>query len=320
MKLLFIGNSNIVRKRILPALPKLNIKNIDIASRTKAHTIAVPHGISVCVFKDYESALSQSDAELVYISTVNSTHAVWTKEALKRGFHVIVDKPAFISLEDTIELVNLARRYNHCVAEATVYAYHPQIHLAQKAFARVNSRLRHITATFTFPPLDVNNFRYKKELGGGALWDLGPYAVTPGRIFFGEEPQEIFCRIGERGAEVETCFSILAAYSGGRSMVGHFGFNTSYKNKIEILGRHTTVSINRVFTTPANMENTLFINQNNHTTEVKTPPSDSFVNFLRVVFRAIESGEHAPLARNIISDATVLHRLRQASSQLSLGG
>jgi predicted dehydrogenase len=259
--------------------------------------------------------MSQSKAELVYVSTVNSTHAVWTKEALKRGFHVIVDKPAFISLEDTRQLVDLARRYNRCLAEATVYAYHPQIHLAQNAFARVNSRPRHITATFSFPPLDADNFRYKKKLGGGALWDLGPYAITPGRIFFREEPQEIFCRIGEQGAEVETCFSILAAYSGGRSMVGYFGFNTSYKNKIEILGPHTTVSINRVFTTPANMENTLFINQNNQTTEMKTPPSDSFINFLRVVFRAIETGRHEPLAQNILSDATVLHRLRQASSQ-----
>ncbi len=49
--------------------------------------------------------------------------------------------------------------------------------------ANENQIPTHITVDFSFPPLDPENFRYKKDLGGGALNDLGPYAVSAGRVF-----------------------------------------------------------------------------------------------------------------------------------------
>ena len=315
MELLLIGNSNICRNRVLPALSTLNISRIDVASLTRNSSISLVEGVSVHLFDDYDIAMAQSDAGLVYISTHNSKHAEWTEKALRRGFHVIVDKPAFTSLDETKRLVDLAHKRKRCLSEATVYAYHPQIDVAKKAFDKINSRPTRLTATFSFPPLAADNFRYKKELGGGAMLDLGAYAVTPGRLFFGEEPQEIFCRIGKWGDEVETSFSILATYGAGRSMVGHFGFNTGYHNRLEILGPHLTVIIDRVFTTPADLENVLVINQDNKTKDVKVPAADNFAIFLHEVFRAIETGQHESLSQNILSDATVLHRLRQASAR-----
>jgi len=317
MKILLIGYSKIAQKRILPALARLNISHIDVASRTGATKVRLPEGTRGQIFQDYEAALSQSPADLVYISLTNDAHAEWTERALERGFHVIVDKPAFTSLDDTRRLIDLAQKQHCCLAEATTYAYHPQIQAAQQAFLEADSQPTRLIATFSFPPLPAGNFRHKQRLGGGALWDLGSYAVTPGRLFFGQAPQQIFCHIGDWGDEVELSFSMLATYSEGRSMVGHFGFNTGYRNQLDIFGPQTTVTIDRVFTTPADMVNALQINQHNRAKTVNIPAADQFALFCQTVIQAIETGQYEPLAETILADATVLDRLRQVSQRPS---
>jgi predicted dehydrogenase len=318
MKLLLIGYSKIAQRRVLPALAAAGITQVDVASRSRAGAATLPEGASGRVFDDYEAALAESEADLVYVSTVNSTHAEWAKRALQNGYHVIVDKPATTRLDDARRLVKLAQRQGRCLAESTVYGYHPQIAVAKQAFAEADSRPTRLTATFSFPPLPADNFRYKAACDGGALWDLGPYAITPGRIFFGEDPQEIACRITSEGDEVETSFSILMTYSDGRSMVGHFGFNTGYRNRLDILGPRVTVTIDRVFTAPANLANEVHINQNNQSKIITVPPADQFALFLRAVVSAIETGQHQGLADDLLSDARVLWRLKEAAGASGL--
>jgi predicted dehydrogenase len=312
MRILLVGYSEIAQRRILPALAKLGLDGIDVASRTRADAVALPPGITGHVFDDYEAALATSEADVAYISTVNSTHVYWAERALRRGYHVIVDKPACTKLEDARRLVALAQRQGRCVAESTVYGYHPQIQAARQAFLEAHSQPTRLMATFSFPPLPADNFRYREDLGGGALWDLGPYAVTPGRLFFEAEPEEILCRVTARGDEVETSFSVMATYPGGRSMVGHFGFTTGYHNRLEVLGPHVTVAFDRAFTTPDTLANILHINQHNQARTVTIPPADSFACFFRAVLSAIDTGQFERLSLALLSDVTALHQLRRA--------
>jgi predicted dehydrogenase len=312
MKLLLIGYSRIAQRRVLPALAHVNLAHVDVASRTRAGSVTLPAGVSGRVFDDYETALAESRADLVYVSTVNSTHAAWTEQALRHGYHVVVDKPACTSLEDAKRLVDLARRQQRCLAEATVYPYHPQIQAIRLAFSEAHSQPTRLAATLSFPPLPAGNFRYRKALGGGALWDLGPYAVTPGRLFFGAEPEEVFCRITGWGDEVETDFSVLATYGGGRAMVGHFGFHTGYYNRLDVLGPGVTLAVERVFTTAPDLASQVHVNQHDQPRTITIAPADSFACFLRAVVAAIEAGQFEPLAEDMLSDARGLDRLRRA--------
>ena len=260
MRVLIIGYSEIVKKRVLPALEKMKrVDCIDIASRSFTSCIPEKKSRQGAFFADYDEALSKSKADLVYISLVNSKHAEWAERALAKGCHVIVDKPSFISFDDAKKLANLAEQKGLCLAEATVYAWHPHIQMARDLFMQADTRPTRLTVAFSFPPLPAGNFRYQKSLGGGALWDLGPYAVSPGRLFFEAEPEEVFCGIGTRNSDtgVDTSFSMLAMYAGGRSLVGHFDFNTEYRNCINILGPSMSVDIDRFFTTPPDMESEL---------------------------------------------------------------
>jgi NDP-hexose-3-ketoreductase len=316
MNLLIIGYSSIVRKRVIPALLTMpSITRVDVASRSSASKISLPHKHKGEIFNDYDTALAESKADLVYISTVNSEHALWAEKSLLRGYHVIVDKPAFTDFETAKSLADLARNADLCLSEATVYAFHPQIQAVKNVFSEAESSPVRLTAIFSFPPLRPDDFRYKKHLGGGAFWDLGPYAVSVGRLFFGEKPEEVFCRICSYGGidNVETSFSMLATYKEGRSMVGHFGFDTEYKNSLDLIGPDIYISVDRIFTTPAELENKIQVRNRNASTIVTVPKADSFSIYLQEVIESIAKRDYKYLTDYLLSDACVLHRIRSTA-------
>lgn len=306
MRILILGDSAIARKRLLPALATLSeVTSVEVASRSAFGA----------AFSDYESALAKSDAELVYVSLVNSSHALWAERALDTGRHVVVDKPAFLDREQAERLVELSRTRGLCLAEATVYTRHPQIAAIRDLFGPSEGAPRSIVATFSFPPLDADNFRYRKALGGGALYDLGPYAVSPGRLFWGDRPTEVECRILSTSGpdDVETSFSILMTYPEGRALVGQFGFASAYRNRLSLLGNHRCVDVDRVFTTPESLENELRVSQGGEVSAVKTPAADSFALFMREVLAKIATRDLESLRAELLEDALLLERMRRSA-------
>jgi NDP-hexose-3-ketoreductase len=306
MKALVLGYSSIARRRVLPALAAIGIRHVDVASRSGSGNVSLPEGLSGSVFNDYADALRQSEAELVYISTVNSLHAELATASLDGGRHVVIDKPAAVDLMDVTRLVELARQKGRLLAEATVYGYHPQFATARSVFEEANCQPTRLVAAFSFPPLPPENFRHRADLGGGALLDLGPYAVSVGRLFFNEPPLEIICR------DSYSAFSLLATFSEDRSLVGHFGMTTGYINRLEVLGPDATVTIDRAFTTTPEMACNLYVSLHNEHRSIKVPPADSFAIFLRAVIQAIESGDTQPFAEVMLADAETLNLLRDS--------
>ena len=312
MRLLILGLSNLVRRRVLPALQEIDgLDRVDIASRRGATDWQRPDWLSGEIYHEYDEALQRSSADAVYVSLVNSEHGRWARAALERGFNVVVDKPAFLGLDETARTLDLASKHERCLAEATVWAYHPQINL-MKTFQDQPTR---ISVAFSVPPLDPGNFRYCRSLGGGSLWDLGPYAVSVGRVFFGEPPDTIDCRVLSVGGDenVETAFSMLATYAGGRSVVGHFGFDTAYRNHLDILSHDLSVEADRVFTIPADVENEIRITSATDSQLKKAPAANAFRPFFERVFQAIEAHDWRGFSSDLIADAESLQRLRDAA-------
>ena len=316
MHILLIGYSRIARKRIIAALTSsVEIKHLDIASKSSAGIARTEQRISGHIFDSYNNALEMSHADIVYISLINSEHAVWAERALASGRHVIVDKPAFTSYSDAKRLIGLAKTKNLLLAEANVFSFHPQINMVVDQFRNVHTSPNRITAIFSFPPMEEKDFRYQKGCGG-ALNDLGPYAISAGTVFFNEHPRKIFCHInsrGETGAEI--AFSITAIYSEGRSMVGHFGFDTEYQNTITILGPSLGIRFDRVFTIPADYANTLYIRHYDKTVSVTVPPSDCFMNFFCHIFAAYTNKQFDNFYDHLLLHAQSLDMLKHAAEK-----
>lgn len=305
MRILMLGNSEIGQRRVLPAFARCGIGHVDIASRSSATAVSWPEGMDGIVFDDYATAISHSNADLVWVSTVNSLHAQLAKVALDSGRHVVIDKPATTTLSEALLLADLAQRRNLILAEATVYAFHPQIKAARKFFTDTGSAPSQIQAAFSFPPLPPGNFRHRPDLGGGALLDLGPYAMSLGRIFFDAAPDEVICRRldGDLG------FNLLATYPGNRSVTGHFGTTTGYVNRLTLLGPQVTVTMDRAFTTTPDLVCQLAATANNAAATVEVPAADSFALFMAAVLEAVERKEGETLLQAMLDDAKAIARL-----------
>jgi dTDP-3,4-didehydro-2,6-dideoxy-alpha-D-glucose 3-reductase len=311
LRVLILGWSSIVQRRVLPAFVQLGVLRTDVASATRQVTL--PEPTTGRLFSSYDEALQSSAAELVYVSTRNHQHAEWTRRALESGRHVIVDKPAAILEADVQSLVALSRRQRRLIAEATVYGWHPQIAVARQLVADCGPVTR-LTATFTFPPLPTGNYRYERRAGGGMLWDLGPYAVTPGRLFFAAPPEAVAAHASWReGDEVETAFSVLMRYPGQRTLLGHFGLPGAYVNRLELSGARFAITLERAFTAPIDALTRITGHVDDRPIAVQVPPADAFALFLDDVLSAMGAGSFAPFADAMLADADLLGRLRVAA-------
>ena len=314
MRFLIVGYSSIVARRALAALVRSpEVESVDIASRRGAQGASFPESWTGRIYDDYGDAISCSDADVVYISLVNSLHEEWADTALRSGRHVVVDKPAFLSLAVTDKLLELAAKKGLCLAEAVVFPYHPQMEVLQTLLLEHGGATR-LSATFTFPPLTNDNFRNHPELGGGSLYDLGPYAAAVSRLFFEDLPASVRCNVVTRHSDtkVDTAFSLLASYIGGRSYIGHFGFDTEYQNRLTLIGPAISITVDHIFTTHPDLENHLHVSSGSQHSRVPMGAGDSFQCFFARLIGAIEKHCWSVFAEDLRQDAQILGTIRAA--------
>lgn len=293
MDILVIGVSSIFCRRVLPALLSLEcVDRIHLASSRTFVDVDIPESRRGKFFCGYDVALHDTPPCIAYISLPNHLHAEWTRKALLAGFHVIVDKPAFLDWPETQSILQLAKQNNLCLAESTVWPFHPQVQAIQLAFDQIASEPRSIQAVFSFPPLLKSNFRNDPKMGGGCFYDLGRYAVSPGRIFFRDDPisvtADVLCRSDADG--IDTGFAISAIYPRGRSFQGYFGFNTEYRNSLAILGRGMSVTLEPAFTFTNTMISEVNIRTDSKIERLAFKPADSFAVFFQSVISSINEG------------------------------
>lgn len=307
MKILFIGYSNVLKNRILPILERLEfIHSINIAKFEHQAWDDSYKSVSkpIELFDNYEDALCRSKASIAYITTTNNSHFKWAKATLNAGMHTIIDKPATISLFETEELLQIARNNQLLLSESTVYTYHPQLSFLKNIIEQNNSEPKLLTVHFSFPPMDRNNFRYCKELGGGAFLDTSPYAVSIGRYFFNAPPEQ--CYYVENSTledGLNTSYSLLLKYSNGRALIGHFGFNTEYVNRLNILGDKICIDIDRIFTIPDLMTNQIKIRVNNQPHEITAPSGNAFELYLTEIEQCLKSKTYSHLYNDMYMDS-----------------
>ena len=187
-----LGCSSFAMRSMIPAIKNMpeQFNLIAIASRTeeKSKVCANKMGIKQS-FDSYDKLLNFDCLDAVYIPLPNSLHFRWVEKALERGLHVLVEKSMACSLEEVKYLNELSLKSNLVLVENFQFRFHKQLAVIQKMVSDgVIGTLRCVRSSFGFPPFpDVSNIRYKKELGGGALFDVGAYPIKIAQIFLGHD-------------------------------------------------------------------------------------------------------------------------------------
>ncbi|MEU5725672.1 Gfo/Idh/MocA family oxidoreductase [Micromonospora sp. NPDC047738] len=314
MELLLIGMSRFARRRVLPAAAAMKeIEAVNIASSHADPATAGSLPKLGQIYADWRAALQAIPPGLVYVSLVNSEHAQAVRYAIEQGHHVVVDKPAFLTLDTAEEMVSLARSSSRVLAEATCYSFHPMFAEVRSLVEGLDTDVTKVVAVFT-PPVPADDFRHDRGRGGGALLDTGPYLASLGRVLWGAEPEQVQVIVGDRTADgLETSYSVLAGYPGGKTIVGQFGFTTTYRNSLLLLGRQLSVDLERPFSALPDMTVGIQIESHGERHVRHVGPADSMRIFLASVVDAVHDNSRefdAPL----LSDARTLDRLVRAAS------
>lgn len=313
MKILILGFSKIVQSRVLPAINKIqSIRVVDVASFRSSESI-VKQLISGDFYNNYDDALKKSNADIVYISLVNSEHFKWVDKALNHNFHVIVDKPAFLNKADALSMLKLAKEKNKCLAEALVYQYHPQIDILKKTFSENNIKPISVSAHFSFPSFNDGNFRNEVQFGGGAINDLGPYALSIGRFIFDEIPLKLSVISNKNQLKVDNkvdvSFTLMIEFTDSKTFIGYFGFGTEYINSVMVLGDGLNVKSERIFTTVPDVPVKLNVRKVNKESEIIVLAEDSFKLFIENVVGAINNNDFENHYNDIKINAVLLDQL-----------
>ncbi len=132
----------------------------------------------------YDQLLADDSVEAIYINLHNSAHLPWALAALAAGKHVLCEKPLADSPEEVLELQAAAAAADRLLVEATWYRWHPRTHRVLAILAE-RGPARQVEADFCFGNVPADDFRMNPAFGGGALADVGCYAVSAATIFLG---------------------------------------------------------------------------------------------------------------------------------------
>jgi len=217
-----LGAANIFMKRVLPPLLKSDLVDLlAIASRSaeKARSAAKAFGIARS-YGTYEELLADTDVEAVYIPLPNHLHSEWIRKAADAGKHILCEKPLALNAEQAASCVEYAAKRGVRLMEAFMYRFHPQWQRTQE-LVRIGEigEILAVHTAFAYNLKDPENIRNKLAMGGGALMDIGCYAVSIPRFIFGREPERViglFTR--DPNFETDILSSAILDFGGVRSV------------------------------------------------------------------------------------------------------
>lgn len=164
-------------------------------------------------YGSYEEMVSDNDVDLVYIATPHSHHYPHTMLALEHGKHVLVEKAFTANAAEAEILIETARKKGLFITEAIWTRYMPLSHKVKEIMeSGVIGKPRLLTATLCYM-MEFKERILRPDLCGGALLDLGVYALNFARMYFGTDIVKTVsnCQLGETGMDMQECISLCFA-------------------------------------------------------------------------------------------------------------
>ena len=291
-----ISCADIAWRRMLPAMAASpDVDLVAIASRERKRATRAAERFGGEAGAGYEWVLDRPDVDAVYLPLPTGLHREWVARALAAGKHVLVEKPLTTGHREAAELIRTARRRRLVLMENFTFLHHSQHHVVQQLLADgVIGDLRTLTSHFGVPPRKPDDFRYRSDLGGGALFDVGVYPVRAAMMFLGP-------RLEVRGATLRPD-PALAVDLAGRVLLStpehvtaqlSFGFEHGYQCQYSLWGSDGRLFLDRAFTPPGDLRPVVRIERQDHVEELTLPAEDQFAKTLGAFVRAVRDGPRA---------------------------
>ena len=278
-----MGCSSFAKRAMMPALVQCGAAKLTaVASRTRERAQEFAKAFDCEAVEGYENLLSRADIEAVYMPLPTGLHEEWVTKALAAGKHLLVEKSFAEKLETTEKMVSDARRKNLLVMENYLFPHHSQYKWIRDFVESGELGDIHLVrSTFGFPPPAEDNFRYNKELGGGALLDAGGYVIMIVRLLLGDDLDLLGSAL-QYNSDLGVDIYGDAMFRNAQGQVAQvsFGFDYYYQCNLELLGTKGKLTVDRLFTPPPGFSPVVRIEHQGRKQELSLRPDNHYANMI----------------------------------------
>lgn len=202
----------VIANQLAQALQAQGSSLYSVANRThdKAVAFAEKYGIGK-VYEDIDEVFTDESVDIIYISTPHNTHIKYLRKALAAGKHVLCEKSITLNSQELEEAIKLAED-NHVILAEAMTIYHMPVYkkLNEIIASGALGELKLLQMNFgSYKEYDMNNRFFNRNLAGGAMLDIGVYALSFVRWFFSEKPNQILSQVKYAPTGVDEQASIL---------------------------------------------------------------------------------------------------------------
>ncbi len=274
-----------INERLMPAIVEAsNAELVAIASRrpgAAAQTLAqyAPEQQQVKTYDNPEALLDNAEIEAVYVPLANHEHAEWALRAIEHGKHVLCEKPMALTVTDIDAIKTAASKHNVKVMEGFMYRFHPQ-HARVQELIHLGTigEVRSVRASYSFMMRPARMYRLTEsvENGGGAMWDIGCYAIHSARLFFDQPPLAVtaISKYVESGADITT--SGVIDFGEGKFAHFDFSFERARRCEYEIIGTKGGIKCHTVWQLPGDVPVISWWTEDGQQCEERLPAANHF--------------------------------------------
>jgi predicted dehydrogenase len=295
-----LSTARIGVEKMIPAMlrsPLIEVRGIASRTSATAQTTAQRLGIPRS-YGTYEALIADPQIEAIYNPLPNHLHVPMTLAAARAGKHVLCEKPIAMNADEARLLREVAGQVR--IAEAFMVRHHPQWDRVRELLrgGRIGTP-RVVQAAFSFfndNPADIRN---QPAIGGGALYDIGCYAIVTARFIFEAEPLRVMALMDRDPAlGVDRTTSGLLDFGAGRQLSFSVSTQGSPYQRLTVLGTQGRIEVEIPFNAPLGIARRLRIDGsgalNDSSLTVETLPEVDQYQRLVENFSRMVRGEPAP--------------------------
>jgi len=276
-----------VNERLMPAIVQSDIGElIAIGSRRAgaSRECLLKHlpryEDKVFCFDGFDQVINHKKVDVIYIPLANEEHTEVALKALRAKKDVLIEKPMAIKSEEVKILIKEATKNNVKIMEGFMYAFHPQFdRIISIIKSNILGHINYAHSMFSFPIQPARFYRINRSMenGGGALWDIGPYAIHTIRQCFKENPIRVkaIAKLNEHGADIST--TGLIDFGNNKRATFDISFECTRRSEFEAFGPLGRVKCPTVWQ-PENKQAKIIMNtESSGLTEEVVPAANHFI-------------------------------------------
>jgi D-xylose 1-dehydrogenase (NADP+, D-xylono-1,5-lactone-forming) len=216
----FLGAGFVASRALAPAVHRADNAVLEVvAARDTARAAQLEPARAM---DSYAAVCAADDVDAVYLSLPNNDHLPWVLAALEARKHVLCEKPLGLDAAQVAQMTAAAQRSGTLLVEAAWNRWHPRTRRFASLLDSVTDQVE-VSAWFTFPGVPSENYRLDPARGGGALLDVGCYAIAAALIALGDDVTVPAAqqRVGPTGVDLTTTATLVSG-RGSAQIIGSF--------------------------------------------------------------------------------------------------